>query len=82
MGLRVQIDAKSDHFKNEILSKIFSASGDAQESPNETAINAFDVRLMVHFRVHLIIHLELNLQVHFQICIKVHKKNIVLKGAL
>ena len=48
--------------------------GHAQEIANGTAINAFDVRLIVQFRVHLIIHLELHLKVYFKIFIKVHKK--------
>ena len=74
MDLRVQMDAKSGHLKNESKSEIFIAPGDAQESANGTTINVFDVRFMVQFRAHLIIHLELHLKVHFKIYIKVHKK--------
>ena len=53
MDLRVQMDAKYRQLKkNE--TKILSAPGDVQESPNGTTINVFDVRLMVQFRVDLI----------------------------
>ena len=53
MDLRVQIDAKYGQLKkNE--TKILSAPGDVQESPNGKTINVFDVRLMVQFRVDLI----------------------------
>ena len=68
------MDAKSSQLKNESKSEDFSASGDAEESVNGTAINAFDVRLMVQLRVHLIMHLELHVKLHFKIYIKVHKK--------
>ena len=72
--LRVQMDAKFGQLKNESKTKIFSATGDAQESANGTMINVFDVNLMVQFRVHLIRHLELHLMVHSKSYIKVHKK--------
>ena len=72
--LRVQMDAKFGQLKNESKTKIFSGTGDAQESANGTMINVFDVNLMVQFRVHLIRHLELHLMVHSKSYIKVHKK--------
>ena len=52
MDLKLQIDAKSGQLKNKSKSEVFSAPGDPQESANRTAINAFDMRLMVKFRVH------------------------------
>ena len=74
MDVRVQMDAKLGQLKNESKTKIFGEPGDAQESSNGTAINTFDVSLMIHFRVHPIMHLQLSLTVHFKIYIKAHKK--------
>ena len=74
MYLRVQVNAKSGHLKNESKSEIFNIPGDTQESANGTMINVFDVHFMVQFRVHPIMHLELHLNVHFKIYIKMHKK--------
>ena len=65
MDVRVQMDAKLGQLKNESKTKIFGEPGDAQESSNGTAINTFDVSLMIHFRVHPIMHLQLSLRVHF-----------------
>ena len=79
------MDWKSAQLKNESKRDPFSAPADAQENANGTAINAFEVRLMMQFRVHLIIHLELYLKVHFKIYIKIHKKvapENTLKNAL
>ena len=67
MDLSAQMDWKSAQLKNESKREPFSAPADAQENANGTAINAFEVRLMMQFRVHLIIHLELYLKVHFKI---------------
>ena len=75
MDLMVQIDAKSDQLKNESKSEIFSVPVDAQESANETIINAFEVvSLIVQYWVQLIMPLELHLKVPFTIYIKLDKK--------
>ena len=75
MDLMVQIDAKSDQLKNESKSEIFSVPVDAQESGNETIINAFEVvSLIIQYWVQLIMPLELHLKVHFTIYIKLDKK--------
>ena len=66
MDLRLQMDTKFAQLKNERKSKLFSASADAQDS-DRTAINAFEVRMMVQFIVHLIMHLVLYPEVHFKI---------------
>ena len=74
MDLKVQMNAKSVHLKNESKSQLYSAPDDAQGSANGTTINAFEVWLMLQFKMHLIKHLELQLKVHFKIYIKMHKK--------
>ena len=43
MDLKVKMNAKSGHLKNEGKSQLFSAPGDAQWSANGTMINAFEM---------------------------------------
>ena len=43
MDLKVQMNAKSVHLKNESKSQLYSAPDDAQGSANGTTINAFEV---------------------------------------
>ena len=50
------------------------APGGEQESANGTAINAFEVHLVIQYKVQLIMHLELNLKVYLKIYIKIKKK--------
>ena len=85
MELRVQMNAKSRQLKNESKIDLFSEPGDAHEKANRTAINAFEVGLMIKYRLHLIKHLKLHSKMHFKSYIKMHKKGIpeiAVKGAL